>query len=169
MEGVGVGEVIGDKFLSDENIFSRDVWSFPWWQLVMVVVLDHRGMIDRSHNTPVWRGDRGTMSWWPDNVTHCTGRSKQTVLCQETPLDLFVKTNSHDTLRLTSSLNKQQWTPMTVTMPSCSSQPEPDHNINNWELEGGGGNTGQPQPLRAQIFELISMSEHTIWDCVEFL
>ena len=62
MEGVGVGEVIGDKFLSDENIFSRDVWSFPWWQLVMVVVLDHRGMIDRSHNTPVWGGDRGTMS-----------------------------------------------------------------------------------------------------------
>ena len=60
MEGVGVGEVIADKFLSDEKIFCGDVWSFPWWQVEEEE--DHRGMIDRSHNTPWWRGDRGTMS-----------------------------------------------------------------------------------------------------------
>ena len=67
MEGVGVGEVIGDKFLSDENIFSGDLPRFPWWQVGLVVVLDHREMIDRSHNTPWWRGDTGTVGQCSDS------------------------------------------------------------------------------------------------------
>ena len=71
-------------------------------------------LIDRSHNTPWWRGDIGTVGQCSDSqtMTHChTARSKQTVLCQErrdtTRLSWENKLTRHS-LRLTSSLNKHQ-------------------------------------------------------------
>ena len=123
MEGVGVGEMIGDKLLSDGNILSRDVCIFPW--LAGVVQAGWLTGVTTLH------GGEETLGQCPDIPSQWhTARSKQTVLCQETPLDLFVKTNSHHTLRLTSSLNKHQWTPLTVRMPELADSElpnQPDH------------------------------------------
>ena len=61
MEGVGVGEMIGDKLLSDGNILSRDVCIFPG-----AAGVAHRGLIDRSHNT---HGGEDTLGQCPDSLT----------------------------------------------------------------------------------------------------
>lgn len=64
----------------------------------------HGGRWRRRRTTGAWltgvttlHGGEETEGQCHDSqtITHCTARSKQTVLCQETPLDLFVKTNSY--------------------------------------------------------------------------
>ena len=162
MEGVGVGEVIADKFLSDERTFSVEMFGAShggrWWR---------------------WRGTTGvwltgvttlhcgeeTVGQCPDShtITHCTARSKQTVLCQETPLDTTrLICENKLTLRLTSSLNKHQWTPITVTMPGWPSQTQV---INKYLRSGGRGWKYWPAATTSpgsNIWTEISMSEYTI-------